>query len=144
MAGGRDSAQPFGQHEGAGPVIQRNGGDFRAQLDRPLKDLLKELRGGYDELNHYSFPFGLSELRESIADYTERLYGYRPDPDRQITVTVGATEAMSSTLRAVCSQGDGVLIMRSQDLARLLEVKDATDVVVSECTVAESSQRFEQ
>ncbi len=93
-------------------LIEERGGDLDTLLRLPLKDLFRELRGSPDELNHYSFPFGLPELRQAIADYTDRLYGFRPDPEGQITVMLGATEALSSTLRAVCEPGDGVLIMQ--------------------------------
>ena len=93
-------------------LIEQRGGDEEALLQLPLKELFRELRGSHDELNHYSFPFGLPELRQAIADYTQRLYGFRPDPESQVTVTLGATEALSTVLRAVCEPGDGVLIMQ--------------------------------
>ena len=91
-------------------LIELRGGDPEELMALPLKELFETLRSPLDQLNHYSFPFGLPELRQSIADYTEQLYGFRPDPETQVTVMLGATEAMSSTLRAVCQPGDGVLI----------------------------------
>ena len=95
-----------------GELINERGGDVEVLLRLPLKDLFRELRGSPDELNHYSYPFGLPELRQAIADYTHCLYGFRPDPETQVTVMLGATEALSSTLRAVCKPGDGVLILQ--------------------------------
>lgn len=81
-------------------------------LNTPLKDLLAPLQPERDRYNQYSFPFGLPELRTAIADYTNRFYNFRPDPDAQITVTTGATEALSSTLRAICNPGDGLIIFQ--------------------------------
>ena len=57
-------------------------------------------------------PYGLPELREAIADYTRRFYAFRPNPDTQITVTAGATEGLSSTLRALCNPGDSVMVLQ--------------------------------
>ncbi|HJN46957.1 MAG: aminotransferase class I/II-fold pyridoxal phosphate-dependent enzyme [Vicinamibacterales bacterium] len=86
------------------------GADPDELLDRPLKTVLARLQGRRDRLNQYSFPFGLTELREAIADYTERLYLWRPDPATEVTVTLGATEALASVLGAVCRAGDRVIV----------------------------------
>ena len=86
------------------------GAEPTALLDRPLKEVLAGLQGRPDRLNQYSFPFGLTELREAIAGYTERLYGWRPDPRVEVTVTLGATEALASVLAGVCTAGDRVIV----------------------------------
>ncbi|MEE2638547.1 MAG: hypothetical protein VYE68_15095 [Acidobacteriota bacterium] len=39
-------------------------------VDQPLRRVLAGLQGSYDRLNQYSFPFGLTELREAIATYS--------------------------------------------------------------------------
>jgi len=78
----------------------------------PLRDVLARLQNPRDRFNQYSFPFGLPELREAIAAYTERFYGFRPDPDKQITVVLGATEGLSSLLRATCEPGDGLIVFQ--------------------------------
>eukprot|EP00921_Rhytidocystis_pertsovi_P018692 GHVQ01029596.1.p1 GENE.GHVQ01029596.1~~GHVQ01029596.1.p1 ORF type:complete len:398 (-),score=74.34 GHVQ01029596.1:360-1553(-) len=77
-----------------------------------LKDIMLSLTTDDDCFNQYAIPFGTVEIRQDIADYYYRLYGFRPDPDTEITVTLGATEAMSSTLRALIQQGDGVIIIQ--------------------------------
>lgn len=46
--------------------------------------------------NQYAPMTGVQALREAIAQKTERLYGYQPDADSDITVTAGATEANPS------------------------------------------------
>ena len=81
-----------------------------AIVDRPLKEILAGLQGTRDQLNQYSFPFGLTVLREAIADYTERLYGWRPEPETEVTVTLGATEALASVLAGVCEPGDRIIV----------------------------------
>ena len=86
------------------------GAEPTALLDRPLKEVLAGLQGRPDRLNQYSFPFGLTELRDAIADYTERLYGWRPDPQLEVTVTLGATEGLASVLAGVCVAGDRVIV----------------------------------
>ena len=81
-------------------------------LDLTLKELFAGIRNPRDQLNQYSFPFGLPELRNAIADYTEALYGFRPDPEEQITVVLGASEGMAVAFRSLLKPGDGVLVMQ--------------------------------
>ena len=81
-------------------------------LDVTLKELLAGVRHPRDQFNQYSFPFGLPELRRAIADYTDRLYGRRPDPEDEITVVLGASEGMAATFCALFEPGDGVVVMQ--------------------------------
>ena len=81
-------------------------------LDLTLKELLTGIRNPRDQLNQYSFPFGLPELRHAIADYTEEHYGCRPDPEEQITVVLGASEGMAVAFRSLLEPGDGVIVMQ--------------------------------
>ena len=89
-------------------LLSRNPGND----NRSLKDLCAILQPQHDRYNQYSFPYGLPELREAIADYTRRFYAFRPNPETQITVTAGATEGLSSTLRALCNPGDSVIVLQ--------------------------------
>jgi aminotransferase len=77
-----------------------------------LGNALCRLQGSRDQFNQYSYPFGLRELREAIAEYTHRHYGFAPDPDTEITVSLGATEGFASTLGSLCDPGDGVIVMQ--------------------------------
>jgi aspartate/methionine/tyrosine aminotransferase len=80
--------------------------------DVSLKQLLSQLQSPSDRYNQYSYPFGLPELRQAIAAYTERWSGFLPDPESEITVVLGATEGVSTVLNAVCQPGDGVVIVQ--------------------------------
>ena len=64
------------------------------------------LRAGH---NQYAPMSGLPALREQIARKTLALYGRQVDPDTEITVTSGATEALFSAIEAVVQPGDEVL-----------------------------------
>ncbi len=77
-----------------------------------LKQVLEALQNPRDALNQYSFPFGLPELREAIARYTERWSGVRPDPERETTVVLGATEGLASIFGSLCAPNDGVIVMQ--------------------------------
>ena len=93
-------------------IQQNSSGNIDSFLDMKLKDVLKELQGSKDAFNQYSYPFGVPEFRATIANYVERFQGFRPDPEREITVVVGATEGLFTSLRAVCSPGDEIIVMQ--------------------------------
>ncbi|MGK3735026.1 MAG: aspartate/methionine/tyrosine aminotransferase [Bacillariaceae sp.] len=59
-----------------------------------------------DQLNQYSPPCGRADLRLSIANYYKRFYEYGNISAEDITVTLGATEALASALRTVGRPGD--------------------------------------
>jgi methionine aminotransferase len=65
------------------------------------------LRNGH---NKYAPMAGIPELRENIATKTENLYGRRVDPDIEITVTSGATEALFCAIEALVHPGDEVIV----------------------------------
>jgi aminotransferase len=60
--------------------------------------------------NQYSITFGEPDLREAIAAKALRYNQINYDPDTEITVTCGATEAMIATLKAVVNPGDEIII----------------------------------
>ena len=76
-----------------------------------LRDALESLQGRRDELNQYSYPFGLPELRRAIAAHTARCSGFEPDPEAEITVVLGSTEGLAAVLAAVGRRGDGVVVI---------------------------------
>ncbi len=63
-----------------------------------------------DGKTYYTSNSGLLRLRESIARYLHRRFGLTYEPDGEITVTVGGSEAIDAAVRAVCNPGDEVII----------------------------------
>ncbi|MDQ0075457.1 aminotransferase class I/II-fold pyridoxal phosphate-dependent enzyme [Arthrobacter oryzae] len=59
--------------------------------------------------NQYAPGKGILPLREAIAAHQERFYGLTPDPETEIIVTTGATEAIAASLLAFVEPGDEVL-----------------------------------
>lgn len=59
--------------------------------------------------NQYAPGKGIPELRQAIAAHQQRFYGLAPDPDTEIIVTTGATEAIAASLMALVGPGDEVL-----------------------------------
>lgn len=80
--------------------------------DFPAPQAMKDAacRAIESDINQYAVTWGAPALRTAIAEKTERVYGVRPDPDREITVTCGATEAMIAALMAVVDPGDEVIV----------------------------------
>ena len=76
-----------------------------------LRDALEPLQGRRDELNQYSYPFGLPELRQAIAAHTARWSGFEPDPETETTVVLGSTEGLAAVLAGVGRRGDGVVVV---------------------------------
>ena len=61
--------------------------------------------------NQYPPMSGWAPLRIAIADKIERLYGHRYDPDTEITITAGATQAILTAMLASVQPGDEVLVI---------------------------------
>ena len=71
-----------------------------------LEDAVAAIRGG---ANQYPPGIGISELRRAIADHQRRFYGLEVDPDTEVLVTAGATEAIAATILALAGPGDEVV-----------------------------------
>jgi aspartate/methionine/tyrosine aminotransferase len=115
---GAIAAMLGGTRDGIEQLSQATAGDLgaaawaNARSIPTLAEALCRLQQPDDLFNQYSFPFGLRELREAVADYTLRFYGFRPDPDTEITISLGATEGLASSLGSICDPGDGVIVMQ--------------------------------
>ena len=59
---------------------------------------------------HYTSNYGILELRRALADHLDRRYGVRYDPESELLITVGASEAVDLALRATCDPGDEVIL----------------------------------
>src|SRR5579864_2393725 len=62
------------------------------------------------DVNQYAITWGAKNLRNAIARQMGVWQGISVDPEKEITVCCGSTEAMISTLLAVCNTGDEVVI----------------------------------
>lgn len=62
------------------------------------------------DINQYAITWGAKNLRNAIARQMKVWQGIEVDPEREVTVCCGSTEAMISTLLAVCNAGDEVVI----------------------------------
>ena len=78
--------------------------------DPSLIDLVTQaMKQGY---NQYAPMAGVLELREIIAEKIEQLYGRHYNPDSEITVTIGATQAIFTIITAFISHGDEVVVIK--------------------------------
>lgn len=64
-----------------------------------------------DGRNQYAPLTGLPELREAVARSNSRFYGLEVDPQTEIVVTSGATEALAASLAALLNPGDEVIVI---------------------------------
>jgi aspartate/methionine/tyrosine aminotransferase len=62
------------------------------------------------DINQYAITWGAKNLRNAIARQMKAWQEIEVDPEKEITVCCGSTEAMISTLLAVCNAGDEVVI----------------------------------
>ncbi len=70
--------------------------------------LTKAMNDGH---NQYAPMPGIIQLRESIADKTEKLYGKKYNPETEITITPGATCALFSAITAIVHPGEEVIVI---------------------------------
>ncbi len=68
---------------------------------------VQALRSGQ---NQYPPGPGIAPLRLAIARHQKRFYGLEVDPDDQVLVTAGATEALTAAILALCDPGDEVVV----------------------------------
>ena len=59
--------------------------------------------------NQYPPLAGIPALRNAVAAHEERFWGLTRDPDTEVVVTAGATEAVAATIMALCEPGDEVV-----------------------------------
>jgi aspartate/methionine/tyrosine aminotransferase len=95
-------------------VAQQHGAINLAQgfpdfpMPAPMKDAACAAIHG--DVNQYAITWGSPALRLAIADKYRRWYDLDVDPEREITVTCGATEAMASVFMALVDPGDEVVV----------------------------------
>ena len=80
--------------------------DFAAPAE--IKEAAQRAVAG--DVNQYAITWGAKNLRNAIARQMGVWQGIAVDPEKEVTVCCGSTEAMISTLLAVCNAGDEVVI----------------------------------
>jgi aspartate/methionine/tyrosine aminotransferase len=75
-----------------------------AEIKRAAQDAIAA------DVNQYAITWGAKNMRTAIARQMHAWQGVPVDPETQVTVCCGSTEAMISTLMAVCNAGDEVVI----------------------------------
>ena len=63
-----------------------------------------------DDVNQYAITWGAKRLRDALARKYAEWYGLAVNPETEVTVTCGATEAMASALLAIVDPGDEVIV----------------------------------
>lgn len=77
----------------------------------PPKEITDRLKTVADEGPHqYSVTWGAQNFRESLAKKQEKFMGISINPNENIVVTCGSTEAMMTAMMSVCNPGDKVIV----------------------------------
>lgn len=80
--------------------------DFAAPLE--IKEAARQAIA--DDINQYAITWGAKVLRDAIVEKFERTQGIRIDPEREITICCGSTEAMMSAMMAIINPGDEIVV----------------------------------
>ncbi len=75
---------------------------------KPLLDALSKV--AYEGPHQYSVTFGAENFREALARKVERSMKRKIDPEKEIVVTCGGTEAMMCAMMTICNPGDKVMV----------------------------------
>ena len=77
----------------------------------PPKAILDRLaQVAYDGPHQYSITFGAANLRQALATKQGRAIGREIDPNTEIVITCGGTEAMMCAMMTICNPGDKVMV----------------------------------
>lgn len=77
----------------------------------PPKEILKRLSEvSGEDFHQYSITWGAQNFREALAVKQKRFMGIDIDPDKEIVVTCGSTEAMMAAMMTVADPGDKVIV----------------------------------
>jgi aminotransferase len=105
----------------------------------PLHIIEKGVESLYNGQTGYTNNSGTIEVREAVATYIRRLYNVSYNPEDQILVTVGVSEAFFLALKAILDPGDEVLIVEPCFVANAAAVEMAGGVPVSVDTFVENN-----
>ena len=80
--------------------------------DFPAPEILKKAASDaiFADINQYAITWGAKNFRDALVYKTKKFLGIDIDPEREITVSCGSTEAMIDVLLAVINPGDEVIV----------------------------------
>jgi aminotransferase len=81
-----------------------------------VEEGVRSLRAGR---THYTSNFGTLDLRRALSTHLDRLYGLHYEPEGEICVTVGASEAVAAAMAAIVDPGDEVILHEPSYVAYL-------------------------
>ncbi len=81
-----------------------------------VEEGVRSLRSGR---THYTSNYGTLELRRALSTHLDRMYGMSYDPESEICITVGASEALAAAMAAIIDPGDEVLLHEPSYVAYL-------------------------
>jgi methionine aminotransferase len=100
-------------------------------MSSELTDLVnKAMKSGFNQYTHMN---GYPLLRERLTEKVEKLYSTKIDPDKQITVTPGATYAIYTALTAALQPGDEVIMFEPayDSYVPNIEINGAVPILIS-------------
>ena len=80
--------------------------DFAAPME--IKEAARQAIA--DDINQYAITWGAKPLRDAVIEKFAHTQGVRYDPEREITVCCGSTEAMMSAMMAIINPGDEIVV----------------------------------
>ena len=100
----REMTRLCAQHQGVN--LAQGFPDF--PCPRPLKDAA--IAAIEADVNQYAITWGAKGFRDALVAKTQHFYGLEYDPEKEVTVTCGSTEAMIATLLALVNPGEEVIV----------------------------------
>ncbi|MEX1162343.1 MAG: aminotransferase class I/II-fold pyridoxal phosphate-dependent enzyme [Nitriliruptor sp.] len=80
--------------------------------DAPPPHVVAAAHAALDAGHHQYAPGpGIPALRRAVADHQRRFHGHHVDPETEVTITFGATEAVTAAILALCDPGDEVIVL---------------------------------
>ncbi len=83
---------------------------------------------------HYTSNYGTIQLRQALVAHLGQRYGVEYDPQREVLITVGASEAVDLALRATCDPGDEVILHEPSYVAYVPAIQFAGGTAVHVAT----------
>ena len=87
-----------------------NLGQGAPDFDGPPEVLKAAVSAVNSALNQYAMGIGMPAVRDAIAAHAARFYGQRIDPETEVLVTAGATEAVFAAILGLADAGDEIIV----------------------------------